>query len=77
LARALVSEPKLLLADEPTGNLDARTGEETMQLIGRLHRESQLTTILVTHNAAFARRCDRVLQLANGRLEPISVSQPM
>lgn len=77
LARALVGEPKLLLADEPTGNLDARTGEETMELMQQLHREGRLTTILVTHNLGYAQRCDRVLKVANGRLEPVSVSQPL
>jgi len=72
LARALVHEPKLLLADEPTGNLDARTGEQTMQLLRSLHRECGTTTVLVTHNVQFARRCDRMLKLENGRLEAVS-----
>ena len=75
LARALVSEPKVLLADEPTGNLDARTGEQTMQLLEQLHRECGMTTILVTHNLHFAQRCDRVLRLENGRLQPVPVSE--
>ena len=75
LARALVGDPKLLMADEPTGNLDARTGEETMALMEQLHRESRLTTILVTHNLGYAQRCDRVLKVTSGRLEPVSVSQ--
>ncbi|MBI4444119.1 MAG: ABC transporter ATP-binding protein [Acidobacteria bacterium] len=72
LARALVHEPKLLMADEPTGNLDARTGEQTMQLLRSLHRECGTTTVLVTHNVQFAQRCDRVLKLENGRLEAVS-----
>ena len=72
LARALVHEPKLLMADEPTGNLDARTGEQTMQLLRSLHRECGTTTVLVTHNVQFARRCDRMLKLENGRLEAVS-----
>ena len=72
LARALVHEPKLLMADEPTGNLDARTGEQTMQLMQNLHREWGTTTVLVTHNLHFAQRCDRVLKLENGRLEAVS-----
>lgn len=75
LARALVSEPKILMADEPTGNLDARTGEQTMQLMERLHREGRMTTVLVTHNLAFAQRCDRVLRLENGRLQAKFFSQ--
>ncbi len=69
LARALACSPKVLLADEPTGNLDARTGEKTMQLIESLHRENEMATILATHNLAFASRADRVLRLRNGRLE--------
>ena len=72
LARALVHQPKLLMADEPTGNLDARTGEQTMQLLRSLHRECGTTTVLVTHNVQFARRCDRMLKLENGRLEAVS-----
>ncbi len=68
LARALVTEPRLLLADEPTGNLDARTGEVIFTLLQRLHREHRGTTVLVTHHMAFARRCDRVLRLQAGHL---------
>ncbi len=68
LARALVTEPKLLLADEPTGDLDGRTGEVVFSLIERLHREHDLTSILVTHNQAFASRCDRQLRLSSGLL---------
>src|ERR1700687_4821764 len=59
LARALVGEPSVLLADEPTGNLDFRTGEMIFELLEGLHRSNGLTSILVTHNFAFARRCDR------------------
>ena len=68
LARALVVEPKLLLADEPTGNLDARTAEAVFSLIERLHRAHELTSVLVTHNVEYAGRCDRVLRLREGRL---------
>jgi lipoprotein-releasing system ATP-binding protein len=74
LARALVSEPRLLMADEPTGNLDARTGEETIQLMQPLHGEGRLTTVVVTHHPGLAQRCDRVLRLDNGRLHPVSFS---
>ena len=74
LARALVTEPRLLMADEPTGNLDARTGEETIQLMQRLHGEGRLTTIVVTHHAGLAQRCDRVLRLESGRLQAVSPS---
>jgi len=71
LARALITSPKLLLADEPTGDLDARTAEAVFELIARLHREHQLTSLIATHNLAFARRCHRVLRLAQGRVEEI------
>jgi len=72
LARALVTRPKLLLADEPTGDLDNRTAEAVFDLISRLHRDYSLTSIIVTHNLAFARRCDRILQLERGRISEIS-----
>jgi lipoprotein-releasing system ATP-binding protein len=68
LARALITSPKLLMADEPTGDLDAKTAELVFSLIARLHKELGLTSIIVTHNLEFARRCDRVLRLANGKL---------
>ena len=70
LARALVSGPKLLLADEPTGNLDLRNGEMIFDLIAQLHRSHNLTSVIVTHNLGFASRCDRVLRLEAGRLSP-------
>jgi lipoprotein-releasing system ATP-binding protein len=72
LARALVTGPKLLLADEPTGDLDAATADGVFNLIRRLHRSHGLTSILVTHNQDLAWRCDRVLRLAGGRLEEVS-----
>ena len=72
LARALITQPKLLLADEPTGDLDRRTAEQVFSLILRLHQAHQLTSVIVTHNLEFARRCDRILQLQNGKLAPIS-----
>ena len=68
LARALVTRPRLLLADEPTGNLDLRNGEMMMDLIGELHRSHRLTSVIITHNLSFARRSDRVLLLEGGRL---------
>jgi len=71
LARALITKPKLLLADEPTGDLDGRTAESVFALIARLHRDYQLTSLIATHNLAFARRCDRVLRLHKGRVEEI------
>ena len=69
LARALVTEPRLLLADEPTGNLDNRTAEAVFAQMEALHRQHRLTSILVTHNVDFARRCGRSLRLHQGRLE--------
>ncbi len=72
LARALITRPKLLLADEPTGDLDSRTAESVFELIARLHRDYQLTSLIATHNLAFARRCHRVLRLHQGRAEEVS-----
>jgi lipoprotein-releasing system ATP-binding protein len=71
LARALVGKPSLLLADEPTGNLDQRNGEMIFDLIRQLHRSHRLTSIIATHNLTFARRCDRVLRLDGGQLLPL------
>jgi lipoprotein-releasing system ATP-binding protein len=68
IARSLAANPSLLLADEPTGNLDERTGELIFDLLGDLRRRRNLTSILVTHNLQFARRCDRVLKLEGGAL---------
>lgn len=72
LARALVTRPKILMADEPTGDLDNRTADAVFDLIARLHRDYRLTSIIVTHNHAFARRCDRVLHLERGRVVEVS-----
>jgi lipoprotein-releasing system ATP-binding protein len=68
LARALVGNPSVLLADEPTGSLDYKTGEMIMGLLEDLHRSRRLTSIHVTHNLNFARRADRVVRLERGRL---------
>ena len=68
LARALVGNPSVLLADEPTGSLDFRTGEMIMDLIDELHRSRRLTSIHVTHNLNFAHRADRVVTLERGQL---------
>lgn len=76
LARALVTRPSLLLADEPTGNLDNHTAEAVFGLLQRLHATHRLTSILVTHNMDIARRCGRTLRLQEGRLEEASLSMP-
>jgi len=68
IARALITRPKLLLADEPTGDLDGETAEQVFALLQELHRENALASVLVTHNLEFAARCDRVLRLKDGRL---------
>lgn len=68
IARALITRPRLLLADEPTGDLDAATAERVFALLQDLHREHNLASVLVTHNLEFAGRCDRMLRLREGRL---------
>jgi lipoprotein-releasing system ATP-binding protein len=68
LARALVTEPRILLADEPTGDLDGKTAEAVFSLIQRLHEAHGLTSVLVTHSLEFAGRCGRVLRLRDGQL---------
>jgi lipoprotein-releasing system ATP-binding protein len=72
LARALVTQPKVLMADEPTGDLDNRTAEAVFDLIARLHRDYRLTSLIVTHNLGFARRCDRILRLERGQAVEMS-----
>jgi putative ABC transport system ATP-binding protein len=69
IARALVNEPKLLLADEPTGNLDSRTGIEVMELIKSLNQSLRMTVVLVTHEQALAEKyVDRLISLADGKV---------
>ena len=68
IARALIFEPPILLADEPTGNLDSATGGEILSLLDELHRELKTTIVLVTHNEEAAAHCDRILRLRDGRI---------
>jgi lipoprotein-releasing system ATP-binding protein len=75
IARALMNSPKVLFADEPTGNLDAETGKQIMGVLEKLHREKGQTIVLVTHDRTLARQADRVLVLREGKLEkPVEVS---
>jgi putative ABC transport system ATP-binding protein len=69
IARALVTGPRVLLADEPTGNLDEATGAGILDALCELNRRDGLSIVLVTHDAAIARRADRVVRLAAGRVE--------
>jgi lipoprotein-releasing system ATP-binding protein len=71
LARALITGPEILMADEPTGDLDNRTAEMVFALVQKIHREHRLTSLIVTHNLEFARRCDRVLRLHHGMAEEV------
>jgi len=68
LARAFAAMPKLILADEPTGNLDGKTGQAVIDLLFDIHAKRGTTLVLITHDLALARRCDRVLRVADGRI---------
>jgi ABC-type lipoprotein export system ATPase subunit len=70
IARALINSPDLILADEPTGNLDSRSGDEIIHLLQELRAERQATLIIATHDAGVAARAPRVLELADGRIAP-------
>ena len=69
ICRALINNPKLIFADEPTGNLDSRNGEAILQLLLELRQERQTTLVLVTHSAEIAKRAERVITLQDGRIE--------
>jgi len=74
MARALVHEPELIVADEPTGNLDEKTGDFIMQLLFDLNRDTGATLLLVTHDPKLAARCDRTLRLEDGRLHTVAAA---
>jgi putative ABC transport system ATP-binding protein len=77
LARAVAPEPDILLADEPTGNLDTETGQKVIELLFGMQRRRGATLLLITHDPALARRCDRIIHLADGRIvdEEIAANQ--
>ena len=75
VARALAADPQILLADEPSGNLDHQNSERLHDLFVQLARELEIAVVVVTHNRAFAARADRVLQLEDGKLAPLDVSE--
>ena len=71
IARAFAPRPKLLLADEPTGNLDGNTGKQVIELLFRLHAEAGTTLLLITHDPELARRCDRIIALHDGQIDGV------
>ena len=71
IARALITKPRVLLADEPTGNLDEQTGAQIMELLRSLNREYMLTIVMVTHDTTIAKQSDRVVQLVEGQVQDV------
>jgi putative ABC transport system ATP-binding protein len=76
IARALARSPRVVLADEPTGNLDTKSGEMVIDLLGSLHRDLEITLVVVTHDQWVAERADRVLRLDDGRLVDDAAADP-
>ena len=74
IARALVARPEILLADEPTGNLDSRTGQEITELLARLNEREQLTILMVTHDDAIAQQAHRIVRLNEGQIEAVAAA---
>ena len=68
IARALVSEPRIILADEPTGNLDSKTGEEILKLLTQIHKERKVTIIMITHDSHIAKSAQRIIYLKDGKI---------
>jgi lipoprotein-releasing system ATP-binding protein len=77
IARALICNPRILLADEPTGNLDQETGQEIVKILRDLNKRDGLTIVMVTHNMDLAAGCDRVVRLVGGRVERPTYSPPL
>lgn len=75
LARAVAGDPAILMADEPTGNLDATTGEQIITLMFDLHKRRKTTMVLITHDQELARRCDRVVRLRDGKIDGVGKGQ--
>jgi len=71
IARALVNEPKIVLADEPTGNLDTKSGDEVIKLLKSISKKRKVTIVMVTHNMEITRHCDRVIHIKDGKVEKI------
>lgn len=68
IARALITHPRILLCDEPTGNLDEKTGSDVTELLMKLNRSENCTVIIVTHNPEIAKKCDRVIEISDGKI---------
>jgi len=77
VARALILDPKVVLADEPTGNLDTATGEDLFNLLLKLNKDKGITFVLVTHNESLSKRCHRILKMVDGRLENSDNNSPI
>ena len=75
VARALVNNPTLILADEPTGNLDSKSGDEVMKLLREVSRSGKVTIVMVTHNVDLTKYCDKVIHIKDGKIEKIQVSK--
>lgn len=77
IARALVKDPPILLADEPTGNLDSRSGEEVMKILMSLHRERGITLLIITHDRKVAEHCQRIIHIMDGMIEREEINEKM